>query len=188
MLKWPENTIRRASVNSFGYGGTNAHVILEAADDYLDNTMLIRHLCEDIGDSPHIVPPVAETCGYMTTPHINGHSVQQTSLEPSSTINISKPRLFPFSHNHKGGIAALAANFKRHISNSLLDTDESMDSLAFTLSDRRSSLDFRFCVTACSREELLESLEKIATGSDQAQKYDELLELCFVFTGMTTTI
>ncbi|KNG83930.1 hypothetical protein ANOM_008348 [Aspergillus nomiae NRRL 13137] len=52
MLKWPENTIRRASVNSFGYGGTNAPVILEAADDYLDNTMRIRSLCEDIGDSP----------------------------------------------------------------------------------------------------------------------------------------
>src|ERR1700761_6414615 len=36
MITWPENTIRRASVNSFGYGGTNGHVILESADDYLN--------------------------------------------------------------------------------------------------------------------------------------------------------
>src|ERR1700727_1132022 len=28
---WPESTLRRASVNCFGYGGTNAHVILESA-------------------------------------------------------------------------------------------------------------------------------------------------------------
>ncbi|KAF9771638.1 hypothetical protein IL306_010694 [Fusarium sp. DS 682] len=32
---WPRN-LRRASINSFGYGGANAHVILESADSYLD--------------------------------------------------------------------------------------------------------------------------------------------------------
>ncbi|KAK2010479.1 putative polyketide synthase [Colletotrichum eremochloae] len=31
-IPWPSNTMKRASVNSFGYGGSNAHVIVDAAE------------------------------------------------------------------------------------------------------------------------------------------------------------
>lgn len=35
---WPRS-LRRASVNSFGYGGANGHVILESAESYLNNPL-----------------------------------------------------------------------------------------------------------------------------------------------------
>lgn len=42
---WPKETIRRASVNSFGYGGANGHVVLEAPP---------RHLVGDSAHSSHV--------------------------------------------------------------------------------------------------------------------------------------
>lgn len=174
MLKWPENVIRRASVNSFGYGGTNAHVIVEAVGDYLDN---IKHI-----SSLNIRTCEGEVNGKL--PH---EVAEVTGTRSESTRNITKSRLFPLSHNQEGGIAKLAANFKRFISDNLDNTDESLDSFALTLSDRRSFLTFRSCVAASTRDELLDRLENIATGSDRAQKYNEQPKLCFAFTGMALT-
>lgn len=38
---WPEHDlIRRASINSFGFGGTNSHAVLEAADNFLNGCKL----------------------------------------------------------------------------------------------------------------------------------------------------
>ena len=35
LVPWPTSNTRRASINSFGYGGANAHCILEAASDHV---------------------------------------------------------------------------------------------------------------------------------------------------------
>ena len=34
-VRWPKSTIRRASVNSYGFGGANAHAIVESVDSYM---------------------------------------------------------------------------------------------------------------------------------------------------------
>ena len=40
-LPWPKPGLRRASVNSFGFGGANAHVIIDDASNYLSSRNLV---------------------------------------------------------------------------------------------------------------------------------------------------
>ena len=35
-VAWPENQVRRVSINNFGFGGSNAHIVLEQAPDLAD--------------------------------------------------------------------------------------------------------------------------------------------------------
>jgi acyl transferase domain-containing protein len=47
---WPSGSYRRASVNSFGYGGTNGHVILDHVSSYLPQPKALSNGYE-VGDS-----------------------------------------------------------------------------------------------------------------------------------------
>ncbi|KAJ6263449.1 hypothetical protein Dda_2013 [Drechslerella dactyloides] len=51
LMPWPENRLRRASVNNFGAGGTNAHAIIESVECSIPNWPAIRSRQENSAPS-----------------------------------------------------------------------------------------------------------------------------------------
>ncbi|KAJ5100496.1 Acyl transferase/acyl hydrolase/lysophospholipase [Penicillium angulare] len=58
---WPESQIPRASVNSFGFGGSNSHAILEAASPYLPNEGCKTRPKDEDGERLYLLPLSART-------------------------------------------------------------------------------------------------------------------------------
>ncbi|KAL4903835.1 hypothetical protein BDW74DRAFT_179426 [Aspergillus multicolor] len=107
---WPNMPFKRASVNSFGYGGSNAHVILDEAK---------------AGMSPE------EMCfksSYLPENH--------DPFEDDEEDETSSPQLLVFSANHEGSLTEYIRSLRAHLINPRVKI--SLPDLAYTLSERRT--------------------------------------------------
>ncbi|GFN16497.1 type I Iterative Polyketide synthase (PKS) [Aspergillus tubingensis] len=119
-IPWPVDGIRRASVSSFGFGGTNVHVVLDDAPSQLNVN------------------------GFTEQPYSNG-----TDLMPSRRLT-RKPsgtaRLLVWSSADKDGIPRLRDTWKPYFAGLQIASEERpeyLDRLSHTLSTRRSCLEWR---------------------------------------------
>lgn len=166
-IKWPTRGQRRISVNSFGFGGANAHAILDDAHHYLVRRGLVGNhntvVHDDEGDSES--------------------GISAGPATPLSESDMFAKRLFVFSSKDQGGLQRLAKLYASALSKKKLHEAEHryMEDLAYTLSLRRSHFDFRgFCVAPS----LKDLTSQLARGLNKTKRsLRQRSNLLFVFTG-----
>lgn len=159
MMDWPLPGLRRVSVNCFGFGGTNAHVIMDEAPKYMSARGLQ-------GNHNSLVTNSAKTL-------VSEHS-------PSAGFD---PQLFCFSSHEKSGIHRVIESHLPYLNSKEGKQPNFLRNYAYTLGSRRSSLEWKHAIVAKSQEELVERLQNIdETKLSRTSKKKEL-KICFLFCG-----
>ncbi|KUI66526.1 Lovastatin diketide synthase LovF [Cytospora mali] len=119
---WPKAPFKRASVNSFGYGGSNAHVVLEEASSFVKTLS-------------HVSSVVPDTYDFF-------------DLEEQAKS--SRPYVLVLSANDDESLQANFSRLSSHLLNPKVKVE--LSDLAYTLSERRSRLFSRgYIVTSSTR-------------------------------------
>lgn len=137
LLPWPSDRMRRASVNSFGYGGTNAHAILDDAGEFLTQRGLQGN---DISETPVVIH------GKL--------SRHQRLLVFSARDEAALDRMRTRYGEHLERLIS-ASKFQNEA-----EEGAYLDKMSFTLSERRSRFDWKAYVSASSIGELKDVLTK----------------------------
>ncbi|CAG1982981.1 unnamed protein product [Fusarium graminearum] len=152
-LPTPQNGPPRVSLNSFGYGGTNCHVILQAPD-----SQSLNWVANGTSNGP-----------------FNGTSNGASNGDP---IDDSSPKLFVLSASTEKALSSTSENIKKWASTHELDS-HTLCNLSHTLGIHKSTLAFRRAIVASTSAELLEELDQKVSP----KRVTTHAPLTFVFSG-----
>ncbi|KAH7304313.1 hypothetical protein B0I35DRAFT_484602 [Stachybotrys elegans] len=164
-IDWPGNGPRRVSVNSFGFGGSNAHAILDDAAHYLQARGL------PAPDRQWIHRPAQLTNGLR----------QKETNGTHNHVSVAESRLFLliFSANDKNAILRLGERYGRYVDAIAPPLDQNLADLAYTLAAKRSLMGWRtFAILASS-----ENVPRLSGALSQPVRVTDRLRMAMVFTG-----
>ncbi|KAK1992892.1 beta-ketoacyl synthase domain-containing protein [Colletotrichum falcatum] len=182
---WPQRGLRRMSVNSFGVGGSNAHVVMDDAFHFLKRHRLVGNHRTEV--TPRIPRHLALTLDSNNDDcSLNGsHRASDSGVEMSGYECRDLPRLFVLSANDADAAARLRKLYRGYLSaraaEGLGETAQLrfMRDLGYTLASRRTHHAWRSASIAGSPRQLQKALE----GGPAPTRAEPNPRLAFVFTG-----
>lgn len=175
-------------MNSFGFGGANAHVVLEDAAHYLERHGLNGIHCTTI--KPRLP---GQTNGYHTvssSAHQNGHILKTngTSIDGHHENGVyangirPKSKLFVLSSSDRDGVKRNFDQLRAYLQWKEGGHDHSLlESLAYTLAERRTTMPWKSFVVASDIEGLITSLQDNPAVTRSSDSHAP--KIAFVFTG-----
>ncbi|TVY80408.1 Highly reducing polyketide synthase azaB [Lachnellula suecica] len=205
---WPSKGLRRASVNSFGFGGSNAHCVMEDAYNFLDLRNLEGNHCTTNDPSlPTIhasngkatngtAPRLLMTGKEDTQLSTNGYSVRENNSSSTTDTNGTLSEQHTADNNPEGpstkllvwsaadedGLTRLAEAYSSHFRDlnlEAIDEDIYLKDLAYTLDSKRSALPWKSFLLTDSLDRLTE-MKPMLSAPVRSSKNPAI---AFVFTG-----
>lgn len=159
MVPWPSEGVHRISVNNFGFGGSNAHVILEDAHGYMSSRDLI---------GKHQSPVVSTKSEIIAKGSVAREGTEQ-------------PRIFLITAvSEVSGLQqakALGQYLRDHRDHG---SDELLGDIAYTLAEHRSKFPLKAAFAANSLSQLADAL---TNSNSRFQTTPQAEHVAFIFTG-----
>ncbi|KAI8964847.1 hypothetical protein F5Y11DRAFT_57289 [Daldinia sp. FL1419] len=167
MIVWPDAGLRRISVNSFGFGGANTHVILDDALHYLQQHNLVgnHHTTSIPGSTLNGLPSPANWLANGNS-HMNGDGLHTNGATPTDGIalvdgsangndsllsgsvtpqelDIGSPKLLVWSAADEKATKRMMESYQTFYEKNVFRNPTKLDRLAYTLAVRRSQMLWR---------------------------------------------
>ncbi|KAL9115277.1 MAG: hypothetical protein Q9187_007346 [Circinaria calcarea] len=172
---WPTAGLRRASVSSFGFGGANAHAVLDDAYNYLRLRNLHGKHCSEKAPPTSFQSPTTSIGSKVA---IDEFPVLEANPGPQL-----RSRLLVWSSSEESGLTRIASSYQKYLAYNIFAPDEEyfLDDLAFTLSEKRSHMLWRsFALSSSVSGGVLSTL---VNNLSKPTRIANTPRLSFIFTG-----
>ncbi|KAJ4288369.1 hypothetical protein N0V90_011603 [Kalmusia sp. IMI 367209] len=160
---WPSHDLRRISINSFGFGGSNSHVILDDA----------KHFLEDIGAVGYhntTMHPQGTSDGYQVSDKIDSVSTSEGELQ-----------IMTFTAKDAAALKRMVHAYGHYYDSTIRSQPDKLKQLAYTLARRRSKFPWRSFAILSPKSGTKLNVDEICNSSVRVESGKT--GIGFVFTG-----